>query len=202
MKFPEILRELRESRGLTQKQLSAALKISISSISMYENGNREPDLETLETIADYFNVDINRLTGNLSPFVTYPVGSSIMVPIVANICAGFNGAALEDFQGYEPAYDLKSPGECVWFKVKGDSMAPEIKDSDLVLVRKQSDIESGEIAVLIYDGEDGTVKRIIKHDGAISLMPINPKYEPRVIIGEDLKNVIIYGKVIEVKRKY
>jgi transcriptional regulator with XRE-family HTH domain len=69
MKFPEVLKDLRTSRDLTQDDLAKALtkamgkKISKSAISMYENGNREPDFETLEAIADFFNVDINRLAG-------------------------------------------------------------------------------------------------------------------------------------------
>ena len=63
MLFSERLRELRQNKGLPQSQLADALNISKSAISMYELGKREPDLETLEGIADFFNVDINYLIG-------------------------------------------------------------------------------------------------------------------------------------------
>lgn len=63
MLFSERLRELRQNKGLSQSQLADALNISKSAISMYELGKREPDLETLEGIADFFNVDINYLLG-------------------------------------------------------------------------------------------------------------------------------------------
>lgn len=63
MLFNERLRELRQNKGLSQSQLAEALNISKSAISMYELGRREPDLETLEGIADFFNVDINYLLG-------------------------------------------------------------------------------------------------------------------------------------------
>ena len=63
MLFSERLRELRQNKGLSQSQLAYALNISKSAISMYELGKREPDLETLECMADYFNVDINYLVG-------------------------------------------------------------------------------------------------------------------------------------------
>ena len=63
MLFRERLRELRQNKGLSQSQLADALNISKSAISMYELGKREPDLETLEGIADFFNVDINYLLG-------------------------------------------------------------------------------------------------------------------------------------------
>ena len=63
MLFSERLRELRQNKGLSQSQLADALNISKSAISMYELGKREPDLEALEGIADFFNVDINYLIG-------------------------------------------------------------------------------------------------------------------------------------------
>ena len=63
MAFKDVLKELRINRGLTQDDLAKALKVSRSTIGMYESGSREPDYEILETIADYFNVDIDYLLG-------------------------------------------------------------------------------------------------------------------------------------------
>ena len=71
MIFSERLRELRQNKGLSQSQLSDALGISKSAISMYELGKREPDLETLEDIADFFNVDINYLLGKEDGSIYY-----------------------------------------------------------------------------------------------------------------------------------
>lgn len=61
--FQSVLKSLRKSNNLTQEDLAKALKVSRSTIGMYENGSREPDYETLEAIADYFNVDIDYLLG-------------------------------------------------------------------------------------------------------------------------------------------
>lgn len=61
--FQTVLKSLRKSNGLTQDELAKVLKVSRSTIGMYENGSREPDYETLEAIADYFNVDIDYLLG-------------------------------------------------------------------------------------------------------------------------------------------
>lgn len=66
MPFNEALRRLRKQDKLTQAELAAAIGISKSTISMYECGNREPDFETLEALADFFNVDMNILTGSVS----------------------------------------------------------------------------------------------------------------------------------------
>ena len=63
-KFHLRLRELRNSRKMSQQELADCLKISKSSINMYERGEREPGLDMLEAIADFFNVDLDYLTGN------------------------------------------------------------------------------------------------------------------------------------------
>ena len=61
--FSKELKRLRKKRGLTQQELADELKLAKSTISMYENGKREPDFETEELIANYFDVDINTLRG-------------------------------------------------------------------------------------------------------------------------------------------
>ena len=61
--FKSVFKQLRMREGYTQDTLAEALGISRSAVSMYENGNREPDFETLEKIADFFNVDMNYLLG-------------------------------------------------------------------------------------------------------------------------------------------
>lgn len=70
--FQNILKSLRKANGLTQDELAKILKISRSTIGMYENGSREPDYETLESIADFFNVDIDYLLGRTSKTTIIP----------------------------------------------------------------------------------------------------------------------------------
>lgn len=62
-KFADILKILRIEKGLTQQELADALRYKKSRISMYERGEREPNLEAMETFADYFNVDLDFLYG-------------------------------------------------------------------------------------------------------------------------------------------
>lgn len=61
--FGELLAELRQDRGLTQKQLGKLLSVSTGTISNYENGVHYPDLEKLVTLADYFQVSTDYLLG-------------------------------------------------------------------------------------------------------------------------------------------
>lgn len=72
--FSNIFKLLRTQSGLTQQEIADKLKISRSSIGMYENGEREPSFELLEAIADYFNVDMNYLLGNKETSENIPQG--------------------------------------------------------------------------------------------------------------------------------
>lgn len=82
MAFKDVLRLLRQQDNLTQAELAKQLRISKSTISMYETGRREPDFETLEVIADFFNVDMNRLVdrpaGPLFPPALTPAESTLL----------------------------------------------------------------------------------------------------------------------------
>lgn len=71
-KFYAVLKSLRTAKGMTQDELAKVLNISRSTVGMYENGSREPDYETLETIADYFNVDIDYLIGRTDKTTILP----------------------------------------------------------------------------------------------------------------------------------
>ena len=71
MAFKDVLKELRINRGLTQDDLSKGTGLAKSTISMYENGNREPNFETLELFADFFNVDMNTLFEHNSQNISY-----------------------------------------------------------------------------------------------------------------------------------
>lgn len=70
--FQNVLKSLRKANGLTQDELAKILKISRSTVGMYENGSREPDYETLESIADFFNVDIDYLLGRTNKTTLIP----------------------------------------------------------------------------------------------------------------------------------
>ena len=73
-KFADVFKYLRIQSGLTQQEMADKLKISRSSIGMYENGEREPSFELLENIADYFNVDMNYLLGKKELSENIPQG--------------------------------------------------------------------------------------------------------------------------------
>lgn len=211
-KFKDILKELRLSSRLTQQELAAKLGISFSSISMYERGKREPNFETLEVIADYFNVDMNYLLGksclknsstiSLASLKTKSDTPSLTYPIIGEVAAGFGSEAIEEETGdYEqiPVEWLRGRRQDEFFvlRVKGDSMYPSYMDGDRVLVLRTPTVESGTIAVVLYDGQSATLKKVnyVQGEDWMELEPLNREYAPKRIEAADLEQCRVLGAV-------
>ena len=210
------LKQLRESKAITQFELSKDLKISASTIGMYEQGRREPDGETLKKIAQYFGVTTDyllgnpvpiyhnndKIFGNKTPLFSDAPKENRRIPIIGTVRCGPDGLAYEYIDGYE-WIDSDITGDIRAFHCKGDSMSGlGIFDGDIAIVRIQEEVENGELAVVVINGDEGTLKRVVKHDGVIVLESANPDYPPRVFTGESANTLHIVGKVLETRRKY
>lgn len=202
--FSEILRNLRKKEQLTQDELADKLKISKSAISMYENGNRTPDFETLEAIADFFNVNLSYLIGEEQKYkLRHPnlTFETVTFPVVGSIAAGYDEIAVENWSGETveiPLSYLKGRKKEEYFvlSVKGDSMYPLYMDGDKVLILRQSTLNhSGEIGAVLYEGENATLKKVEYVDGEdwMKLVPVNPEYKPKEIKNSDLEQCRILG---------
>ena len=77
-------------------------------------------------------------------------------------------------------------------------MYPKIEDEDIVVVRKQSSVDSGQIAVVLIDNEDGLVKKVIYDKDTIELHSINPEYQTKIFNGKDVLRVSIVGLVRQI----
>lgn len=179
--FSEQLKKLRLERGLTQVQLAKLLKISKSSISMYENGNREPDFETEELIADFFNVNLATLRGKKASSPDIFIAPSGTVPVYGSIPAGVPAFAEQNVEDYILT-TVPNPQDYFALRVKGTSMINAgIVDGCKVLCLKQNSAENGQIVVCRLNGDEATLKRFKQQDDIVILLPENPDYEPRII---------------------
>ena len=213
------LRQLRTEAGLSQQELADKIGISKSSINMYERGEREPSFETLEAIADYFNVDMDFLVGK-SPYLNMyqhireylrtnyfkddKITASTKVPILGRVAAGIPIEAIEDIIDYEEIpSSMARTGDYFGLKIKGHSMEPNICDGDIVIVKKQSDVESGNIAIVLVNGAEGACKKILKSGTGLTLVSFNPAYDPVFYSNKQIQDlpVLIIGKAVEVRRK-
>lgn len=196
--FKDELKRLREQRGLSQAKLAELLNLSASTIGMYETGEREPrNIETLELIADFFNVNLDRLTkGSLSP---------TKIPVLGSVVAGIPLEAITDIVDYEEiSPSMASTGEFFALRVKGDSMLPRFTEGDIVIVRKQEDIDSGDIAIMLVNGDEATIKKVQKFENGINLIPSNPAYDVMTFTKKEIISlpVVCLGKVVELRAKF
>lgn len=123
--------------------------------------------------------------------------SVYMTPVFDSVSAGFGTYADNYITEYMPMY-FSSPSEAdksIFVTVKGDSMFPKIEDGDIVLVHKQDDVDSGSIAVVLIDGEDALVKKIVYGDNCIELHSVNPMYQTLRFTGPDMSRIRVLGLV-------
>ncbi len=204
MSIGENIRRLRLARGMSQTELAEKLGVSNKTVSSWESdvGAKTPRMGVIEKLAAVFGVNKSELIDGVDVLVnTIPAGTFHPIRVAGTVKAGYNGIAFEDFSGYEFA-DVRHPENYVYFRVEGDSMAPAINDGDLALVRVQPDVESGQVAIVVVNGDEGTIKKVIRRGGSIALQPFNPAYETRVFIDSEVEEVRIAGLVVETKRKW
>lgn len=197
------LRDLRLNQGLSQKVIADYLGCSTVVYSRYETGSREPSMDTLTRLADYFNVSIDYLTGKSD---IPRNGGVVRIPVVGHVVAGIPTSAIEDIIDWEEIdEEMARRGDYIGLRVKGDSMYPEIKDGDIAIIRRQDTIETGDIAVVFVNGDEATIKKIKKMGDGIMLIGFNTAvYEPHFYNRDEIADlpVKVYGKLVEVRRKF
>ena len=169
------LRKARKAKGLTQAELGEKVSISRQAYSTYETGKRDPDTETIAKIASVLDVSLDYLLGK-----TLESGRNInRIPILGSVPAGTPIEAIEDIEEYIDIYPkFVKHGELFALRVQGDSMEPDIRPGDIVIVEKQEFVTNGDVAVVRVNGEDVTVKKVKQVADGLLLMPNNPEYEP------------------------
>ena len=196
--FSEMLVKLRKQDRLTQIEAAGRMGITRSALSMYETGKREPDFETLELIADFYNVDMNTLMGGVAfpslPDNILPMPRMDRVPLLGNIACGEPITAEENIEEY---VDIPEHVKADFaLRCKGDSMInARIFDGDIVYIRQQPDVANGEIAAVLIDTE-ATLKRVYHYADRLELRPENPTFPVLQYEGEQLSEIRIIGKAV------
>ena len=193
---------LREEKKIRQDELAKVLSISPSAVGMYERDEREPNDEITLKLAEYFGVSTDYLLGksdNRNSDV--PISK---IPILGTVKAGYDWLAEENIVDYITLKEnIPNVGEYYALRITGDSMLPLLAEGDLVIVHEQADVESGQTAVVLINGEEATVKKVIKTKDGIELHAMNPYYPVKKFTFEDMQKipVKIIGRVREAKIK-
>ena len=196
MTFGQRLRTARKEKRLTQKELAAKINDAHNSISNWENDQNMPDPDTIQNLCwaldvqpnYFFSVD-NALPSNISPLPAMQ-----KIPLIGALACGAPIMAEEHIEDY---VDLPAHIRADFsLTCKGDSMInARIFDGDIVYIRQQETVESGQIAAVLIDGE-ATLKRVRLFEDHIVLEPENPMYKPLSFWNEEMNTVRILGKAV------
>ena len=201
----EIYKRIRERRielGLTVEELAQRMGYKDkSSISKIENGKADIPQSKVVAFAKALNTTTAYLIGAESdntihlPSNIIPVPpASKTVPLLGTIACGVPILAEENLDGEVSLPDFIHADFALC--CKGDSMVDaRILDGDIVYIRKQPDVENGEIAAVLI-GDEATLKRVYKYPGQVVLQPANPKYAPMIYAGESINDMRILGKAV------
>lgn len=201
-----ILRNYREMRGISYDELSRRTGIPKSTLHRYEtNSTQKLDISAFFKIASALGIPISALYGAETQWIdTYAAESEALyrLPVIGKVCAGNGILAQENIIGYEGAEKKYHTGEYFYLQVKGDSMSPRLDSGDLVLVRKQSTIDDGDVGIIVIDGEEGMIKKVRYEPDRICLVSFNPYYPDLCFERREMNRIQIIGKVVESKRKW
>lgn len=194
----------RKRLGLTQTELGEKLGVKTNAVSKWEC-NRVEDIPTskIKAMAVLFEVPPSYLIDDDSlPPSAAPIDltSRHRIPILGRIAAGLPLYAEQNIEGYTLT-DLNGVAEYFALRVTGDSMnAARIEDGDVIIVRRQDEVENGELAVVMVGDDDATVKRFYSTDSTVTLMPQsrNPIHQPQIYDLEKTK-IKVLGKVVKVE---
>lgn len=200
------LKMLREEKGLTQKDLAEKLSLTPKAISFYELGSREPSGDALIRMAHILGTTTDYLLGNsTTKEADQKVGRGVRIPVLGRVVAGIPIEAVEEILDYEEITpELAASGEFFALKIRGHSMEPRMMEGDVVIVRRQDDVDSGDVAIVLVNGNEATVKRIKKQPEGITLIATNTSvYEPHFYSNKEIAElpVRILGRVVELRGK-
>ena len=198
--FSKNLQYYMELNNKTRTDVCRDLDIPYSTFTDWCNANIYPRIDKIEMLANYFDIKKSDLVEDKSIKDT----NILKIPILGTVKAGYNWLAEENIVDYITIKEsMPNIKEYFALRITGDSMLPLLSEGDLVIVHSQDDVESGQTAVILINGEEATVKKIIKTNEGIELHAMNPYYPIKKFTFEDMKNipVKIIGRVRQAKIK-
>jgi len=209
------MKSSRQNKGLTLEAVAQYMGVHKSTVSRWEKGEIERvSLSSMQSLALLYNVNPAWLMGADAPMEPPAKRSNAEItklklyeiPVFENAGAGFGKSPQSAPVDYValPISSETEAKETLCIRVLGDSMLPKIESGDLVVVRRQTSVDSGDLAVVIVDGDEGYIKKVEYNTPPepdfIRLISYNPYYPPIVFNGSDVQRVSVVGKVKRILR--
>lgn len=197
------LKKLRKDSQLSQNDLAKRLGVRRETVAQWERGENAPTRK-LDELSRIFNVSTDYILGKKTGSRS-SASKGVRIPVLGKVVAGIPIDAIEEIIDYEEIpEEMAATGEFFALKVKGHSMEPRIMEGDVVIVRRQEDVESGDIAIILINGNEATIKRVKKQEGGITLIASNlAVYEPHYYSNKEIEDlpIKILGRVVELRGK-
>ena len=228
MKLGAFIKQYRQTNKLTLRDFAGRCGTSHSYISMLEEEKNSktgepitPSLSTLIKISGAMNMSLHELVARVddmpvelsrptildiaTPGEHLNEARPVRIPVYGSVAAGIPLDAIQDIEDYEEiSEDMARVGEYAALKIKGNSMLPRFTPGDVVIVKLQDDVDTGDIAIVMVNGDEATCKKIKKTPEGVMLISTNPEYEPMFFTNQEIKDkpVRIWGKVVELRAKF
>lgn len=203
-----------EDNGISRKEFCKRLGFAYSTVTDWLNAEKYPRIDKIDMMATFFGVSkadlVEPHTATHSPTKPpapsqQPRDKGIRIPVLGRVVAGIPIEAIEEIIDWEEIpQKLAASGKFFALRVCGHSMEPRILEGDVVIVRQQEDVDSGDIAIVMVNGDEATVKRVKKQEDGITLIATNTSvYEPHFYSNQEIRDlpVRILGKVVELRGK-
>lgn len=196
------IKTVAKQKNIAIKDLLSDCNLTINALANMNHG-RMPLADNLAKIADRLDCSVDYLLGRTdNPHETSNIAEIITdnlynIPLYESVSAGFGITPNDRIIDYMVLH-IENPSDVpdmLCIKVSGDSMYPKIEDGDTIVVRKQSSVDSGTIAVVLIDGEEAVVKRVKYDTQWIKLISLNPEYPPKLFEGPEVQRIRILGAV-------
>ncbi len=200
MEMGERIKKLRKEMGLTQEELGKYIGVKKAAIMKYEKGNvKNMKRSTIETLSKLFNVSPSFLMCLDEPKTDRFGNRVVSIPLLGEVRAGYDYLAQENWEGtVEIKEELAKTGDFFALTIKGNSMFETLWEGDIVAVKRQDFAVDGNIAVVLINGDEATVKKIKILENGIKLIPLNrrinpdtqePFYEDKTYTKEDMQTM-------------
>lgn len=192
-------------RNIKPIELAEKTGIDKSKISSYMSGRYKAKQDGVYLLAQALNVSEVWLMGYDVPMESIPIKNieKIKIPVLGTVKAGYDYLAQENIIGYESIDNVSDPENYYALQVTGNSMEPLFSDGDIAIVHKQDNFDSGNTCIILVNGDEATVKKVVRMDDGIDLIAMNPYYPVRHFTKNEMNKipVKIIGKVVEARKR-
>lgn len=201
----ELIKARRKELDITLEEIGDYVGVSKTTVQRWESGNiSNMRRDRIKKLSEILQLDVEALIGTEE---AERKENSVFtkVPVLGKVAAGVPITAQEDVAGWEEVPTQWVKNDVIFaLQIKGDSMEPRIVEGDIVIVRQQSDVNSGETAVVMVGSDEAVCKKVVKNSTGIALISNNPKYAPMFFTQQEIeeKPVTVLGKVIQLRAHF